>query len=123
MPNAFGWIALASLLWASSPSPPEYRAWIAMEHQDSLLKIQAFCWSSQEGTLQYRFEAKKAGDSGRTASFQSGSAHVRGGEEKLLSQLRLRITAQDRYALQLTVYQGGNKVAEDSATYPLECER
>jgi len=91
---------------------------MAVEQQDSLLKIRAFCWSSQEGTLQYRLEARKAGESGRSISSQSGSAHVQGGEEKLLSQLFLRVTLQDRYSIQLIVYREGKKVGEDSVTYP-----
>jgi hypothetical protein len=123
MPNAFVWLVLVPLLWVFTPAVPKYRAWIALETKDSLLKIQAFCWSSQEGPLQYRLEVTKDGGGGRSISVQSGTACVREREEKLLSQVRVRIVSPDRYTVQLEVFRQGEKVGGDWATYPPEMER
>ena len=97
----------------------DYQAWLAVESQDSHLKIKAYCRnnSSEDSVLRYNLTVQKRGKSGRTSSAQSGSVYLRSQEEKCVSKLNLRVSPKDEYEIKLEVYKDGKLVTEDFVVY------
>jgi len=97
----------------------DYQAWLAVESQDSHLKIKAYCRnnSSEDSVLRYNLKAQKGGEAGRTFSSQSGSVYLRSQEEKCVSKLNLRVSPKDEYEIKLEVYKDGKLVTEDFVVY------
>jgi hypothetical protein len=98
----------------------DYKAWIAVQYEDSYLKIRAFCFNntSKDEVLKYKLEVRKSGRSGVARSFQGGSVHIPGQEKKCLSKPVLSVFPKDHYRIKLEVYKDGELIAEDSIFYP-----
>lgn len=92
-----------------------YKAWIAIEYENSCLKIKAFCFNntSEDEVLRYKLQAKKNGKSGTANIFQAGPIYIPSREKKCLSQLTLRVSPEDHYWIKLEVYRDGKLIAED----------
>jgi len=97
----------------------DYKAWIEIEADNSHLRIKAFCFNNtpKDSVVRYQLKTEKIGKNGKTFISQSGSVFVPAQEEKLLSQLGLRVSPDDTYRLKLEVYKEERLVAKDSIIY------
>lgn len=105
---------------AYSQEKEDYKARIAIESENSHLKIKAYCLNntSEEVVLRHQLKVLKSGRSGRTNSFQSGSVCLQSQEEKCVTQSRLRVSSEDEYQIKLEVYKDGKLIAKDFLAYP-----
>lgn len=111
--------AIWGLIWSFGSSvysqgDKNYQAWIIVESQDSYLRIKAYCLNNtSEGVLlKHQLIVKKTGRSGKTRSVQRGSVYLQSQGKKCLAQLRLKVSKDDRYQIELKVYKGRDLVAE-----------
>lgn len=99
----------------------EYRARIAVELQGRQVTIRPFCYAPEYGVVQYRFSVIKSGPSGKSTSYQSGTARLQKGEEKCLSQSGIGITPEDKYEIIFEVLKDNKLVASQRICYPSDC--
>ena len=93
----------------------EYRAWISVEWEDSvLMRVKCFCEAPEDGYVRYELKAAKSGGTGTSKTSQSGRVYVKKNEAKALSLLKLGISSDDSYIIRLKLYKEENMVAEDS---------
>jgi hypothetical protein len=94
------------------------QARIVLESQERQVTIKPLFYSPEDAVIQYKLWVKKEGRSGKSSSYQSGSARLLGGEEKCLAQSRLGISPEDQYQIKLEVYKEGNLIAKDQISHP-----
>jgi len=113
-------IGLGFFAFSTLAQAQDYKAWIAVETQDSHLKIKAYCRNntSEDSVLRYKLKAWKKGKAGKTVSSQSGPVYLPSQGEKCLSQLGLGVSPKDEYEIKLEVYKDEKLVAEDLVSYP-----
>ena len=109
-----------SLPESSGKENKPYKAWIVVEHENSCLKIKAFCFNntSEDEVLRYKLRARKSGKSGRANILQAGPVYIPSQEKKLVSQLSIGVCPQDYCWIKLELYKGEKLVAEASLSYP-----
>jgi len=110
----------SSLPKSSGKEDKLYKVWIVVEHENSCLKIKAFCFNntSEDEVLRYKLRARKSGKSGRANILQAGPVYIPSQEKKLVSQLSIGVSSEDYYWIKLELYKDEKLVAEASLSYP-----
>ena len=76
--------------------------------------------SSEHVKFMYKFQCERKGRAGSAKSSQSGVVEAAPGEEVSLSRTSLSVSPNDAYRIELQIYDGNRRVAEDSLVYPAE---
>lgn len=87
--------------------------WIEKEVTgENQVTLTPYVKSPSTATLRYSFEVDKHGKSGRSATRQSGRLSFQSDQPKALSTLALHLKPEDRYRVELKLYDENRLVAE-----------
>jgi len=74
--------------------------------------------AAHDTTLRYEMAARKEGRSGVSTTRQAGDLRLRGGVPKRAATLRLNVGPDDRYAVNVKLFDGTRVVADETIRRP-----
>lgn len=108
--------ALISVAQARASS--DHRVWIETSTVDGRLIVQPQIEAGRDASADYELISVRVGRAGRSESRQAGSVRLKAGETRVLSNLTLSVSDDDKYILTLRIFENGQVVGQDSITYP-----
>lgn len=117
----FSWLVACGIVvapGATFSAEAGIQAWLEQDSQGPQLKITPYCRSIYDTPVRYRLTSIKRGTSGTSRSSQAGRVKLTAGKDEALAHLNLGIQEQDRYTLELDVFENNQLVAQDRLTFP-----
>jgi PPE-repeat protein len=109
---------LALFCAAALANVPGYDLSLGAEVRGGTLKVAPIVTAPAGAKLRYDVTTTRTGRSGNSNSRQSGNVTVGNDGKASLSQVAVSVTEQDRYEVQVEVYDGGRLVAAETLRHP-----
>jgi hypothetical protein len=112
---AFFLFLLSSIALANAPG---YDLSLGAEARDGTLKVAPIVMAPPGANLHYEVTTTRTGRSGNSNSRQSGNVTVGDDGKASLSRVSVSLSEQDRYEVQVEVYDRGRLVATETLRHP-----
>jgi hypothetical protein len=103
---------------AALANAPGYDLSLGAEVRGGTLKVAPVISAPAGAQLRYDMTTTRTGRSGNSNSRQSGNVTVGDDGKATLSQVAVNVSPQDRYVVQVEVYDGARVVASETLRHP-----